>query len=100
VLSGSQSAELFFVVSYSGGQGIECGAEGGEFVGEAGEGAAGGGAVPVLVDDGAEVGVAVEGGSAQAGAGGHGGEGDGVTGVVQVGAGDQFGVERDRSLPC
>ena len=41
------------MVADSGGDGVEGGAEGSDLVGEAGEGAAGSGAVPVVVDDGA-----------------------------------------------
>ena len=53
---GCEASELFFVVAYSGGDGLEGGAQGGDFVGESGEGAAGGGAVAVLVDDRAQAG--------------------------------------------
>ena len=42
-------SELFFVAAYSGGEGIERGAEGGDLVGETDEGAAGAGAVTVLL---------------------------------------------------
>jgi hypothetical protein len=48
---------LFFVVSDPGGEGFQGGAEGGDLVGQAGKGAAGGGAVPVAIDDGAQGGL-------------------------------------------
>src|ERR671922_111809 len=87
VFSGLQAAELFVVASDSGGEGVEGGAEGGDLVGEAGEGAAGSCAVAVFLDDGAEGGVAVKGGAAQAGAGGDRGEGDRLAVVAELGAG-------------
>ena len=62
-------------------------AEGGDLVGEAGDAAAVGAAVAVLFDDGADRGVAVEGAAAEAGEVGDGGEGDGVSVVVELGAG-------------
>jgi hypothetical protein len=54
------------------GERVHCGAEGGDLVGEAGERAAGRGAVAVFLDDGADGGVAVEGGPTDPGAGGDG----------------------------
>ena len=60
VVSGGQFPELFFVAPHARGEGVECGAEGGDFVGEGGEGAAGSGAVTVLLDDTPEQGVPVE----------------------------------------
>jgi hypothetical protein len=53
---------LFFVFAYSVCDGFDGGAQGGDLVGEPGQGAAGGGLVAVLVDDRAQGGVAVEGG--------------------------------------
>jgi hypothetical protein len=47
-----------FVVAAFVGERVECGAEGGDLVGEAGDAAAVGGAVAVLLDDGADGGVA------------------------------------------
>jgi hypothetical protein len=84
---------LFFVVSYSGGDGFEGGTQGGDLIGEAGQGAAGVGAV-ALLDDRAQGGIAVEGGAAQTGGGGgDGGEGDWLAVVVESGAGGLDSVE-------
>ena len=66
VVVGGEASELFFVLAYSVGDGFDGGAQGGDLVGEPGEGAAGGGLVAVLFDDRPEGGVAVEGGAAQA----------------------------------
>jgi hypothetical protein len=52
---------LFFVVPDPGGEGVKGGAEGADLVGQAGEGAAGCGAAAVIVDDGAQGRVAVQG---------------------------------------
>ena len=49
VVVGGEASELFFVFAYSVGDGFDGGAQGGDLVGEPGEGAAGGGAVAVLV---------------------------------------------------
>ena len=51
VVVGGEASELFFVLAYSVGDGFDGGAQGGDLVGEPGEGAAGGGLVAVLVDD-------------------------------------------------
>lgn len=56
-------SELFFVPAYPGGEGVRCGAQGGDLVGEGGEGAAGGGLVSMFFDDGTQGGVAVGGGA-------------------------------------
>src|SRR3954471_12523763 len=85
VVVGGEGSELFFVFAYSVGNGFDGGAQGGDLVGEPGEGAAGGGVVAVLVDDRPEGGVAVEGGAAQAGGGGDGGEGDLLAVVPECG---------------
>jgi hypothetical protein len=89
---GCEASELFFVVAYSGGDGLEGGAQGGDFIGEPGEGPAGVGAVAVLFDDRAQGGVAVEGGATQAG--GDGGEGDLLAVAVELSAGALDSVER------
>src|SRR3954469_5944996 len=93
VVVGGEASELFFVFAYSVGNGFDGGAQGGDLVGEPGEGAAGGGVVAVLVDDRPEGGVAVEGGAAQAGGGGDGGEGDLLTVLVELSAGALDAVE-------
>ena len=68
---GSWTIDTIAVIPpHAGGEGVKGGSEGGDLVGEAGEVAAGRVAVAVFVDDGADGGVAVEGGAAQAGAGG------------------------------
>src|SRR3954470_435615 len=82
-----EASELFFVFAYSVGDGFDGGAQGGDLVGEPGQGAAAGGLMAVLVDDRAQGGVAVEGGAAQAGGGGDGGEGDLLAVAVELGAG-------------
>ena len=46
-----EASELFFVFAYSVCDGFDGGAQGGDLVGEPGQGAAGGGVVAVLVDD-------------------------------------------------
>src|SRR3954451_5798664 len=46
-----KAPELFFVFAYSVGDGFDGGAQGGDLVGESGQGAAGGGLVAVLVDE-------------------------------------------------
>src|ERR1700741_549958 len=88
-----ESSELFFVAAYLGGDGFQGGAQGGDLVGERGEGAAGGRAVAVLVDDRAQGGITVEGGASQAGGGGDGDEGDRVAVLVELGAGAIDAVE-------
>ena len=64
------------MASYSRSEGVDGGFEGGDLFGESGEGAAGEGAAAVFLDDGSDGGVAVEGGAAQAGGCGDGGEGE------------------------
>src|SRR5829696_7052433 len=88
-----QPAQLFFMAAYPGGEGVERSAKRGDLVGEASESAAGGGAAAVRLDDGAGGGVAVEGGAAQAGSEGDGGEGDGLSVVTELRAGAFDAVE-------
>jgi hypothetical protein len=83
---GGEASELFFVFAHSIGYGLDGGAQGGDLVGEPGEGAAGGGLAAVLVDDRAQVRVAVEGGAADTGCGGDGGEGDRLAVLAQLSA--------------
>lgn len=71
----------------SGGEDVEREAKSGDLVGEAGEGASGGGVVSVLFDGCTKRRVAVEGGAAEAGVGGDGGEGDWLAVAVEFGAG-------------
>ncbi len=78
------------------GEGVECGAEGSDLVGEAGEGAAGGGAVTVLLDDAPDHGVPVESGAAEAGMGGNGGESHCLSVPEELGAGALDAVEGAR----
>ncbi|MFB9626811.1 hypothetical protein [Nonomuraea helvata] len=61
---GSKSAELLFVAPDACSDGFQGGVEVSYFLEEAGEGAVGGGAAAVFLDDSAEAGAAVEGGAA------------------------------------
>ena len=83
----TEAAEFFFVVPDCGGDGVQCGAEVGDFGGESGQGVCFPAAGAVFFDDGAQVGVAVEGGSPESGAGGDVIEGDGFSGENYCGAG-------------
>ena len=83
VVLSSEAAEFFLVAADLGGDFLEGGAEVGDLGGEPGQGGGFSSAGAVLFDDGAEVGVAVEGGSAEPGAGGDGVEGDRVRGVAR-----------------
>ena len=83
----TEAAEFFFVAADGGGDGVQCGAEVGDLGGESGEGVGFLAAGAVFFDDGAQVGVAVEGGSPEAGAGGDLVEGDGLSGENDCGAG-------------
>ncbi len=79
------------------GEGVECGVEGGDLVGEDGERAAdGGGAVTVLLDDGPDYRVPVDGGAAQASLGGNGGECHCLSIPEELGAGALDAVEGAR----
>src|SRR5690242_14053707 len=82
-----EASELLVVASNFVGEGVDGGVESGDLVGESGDASAVGGAVAVLFDDGADGGVAVEAAAAEAGQVGDGGEGDGVSVVVELGAG-------------
>ena len=65
-LVAGEAAQLFFVAADTGGDGLDGGVQGGDIGGEPGEGVRGRGPVAVLVDDGAQRGVAVEAGAADA----------------------------------
>jgi len=80
-------AELFFVVADAGGDGFERGAQRCDVCGECGEGGGPGGVTALFVDHGTYCGVPVEAGSADARSRGDGGEGDGLAGCCQFGAG-------------
>ena len=85
--SAGEAAELFFVAADLSGEGFEAVAELVDLDGEAGEGEGVALVLAVFVDDGAQFGVAVEGGAADAGACGDLGGGDGLAGGEQVLAG-------------
>ena len=70
-----------------GGEGFEAAAELVDLDGQAGQGAGIVAAGPVFLDDGAQVGPPVEGGPADLRAGGYFGEGDGLPGGGELGAG-------------
>ena len=82
-----EAADAFFVAADLGGDGFEAAAQLVDLDGEAGQGGGILAAGAVLFDDGAQVGPPVEGGAADAGAGGYLGEGDGLPGGGQLGAG-------------
>ena len=86
-------AESFFLVSDSVGEGLEPGAEVGDLSGESGEGVWVVAVAAVFFDDGSELGVAVEGGAADAGVVGDGGEGDRFAVVGEAGACGFDGLE-------
>ena len=69
------------------GDGFEAAAQLVDLDGQAGQGGGVASARAVLVDDGAQVGAPVEGGAADAGAGGDLAEGDGLPGGCEGGAG-------------
>jgi SAM-dependent methyltransferase len=77
---------LLFVSADAVGECVEGGVQQRDLVVDAGEGSAAVGAASVVVDNGAQRGVAVEGGAAQAGDGGDGGEGDRLAVAAQLGA--------------
>jgi len=80
-------AESFFLLSDSVSEGFESGAEVGDLGGEAGEGSRVVGLVTVFVDNRSEVGVAVEGGAADAGVVSNRGERDWLVAGGEFGAG-------------
>ena len=82
-----ESADGFLVAADLGGEGFEAAAQLVDLDGQAGQGAGILTAGPVFLDDGAQVGPPVEGGPADPGAGGYFGEGDGLPGGGQFGAG-------------
>ena len=92
-LAAFEVAESFFVVSDSVGEGFEPGVEVGDLDGESGDGVVVVGVVAVFFDDCSELGVAVEGGSADAGVFGDGGEGDGLAFVGEACAGGFDGFD-------
>jgi len=81
------AAELFVVAADLGGDGFEAAAQLVDLDGKTGQGAGILAAGAVFLDDGAQVGPPVEGGPADAGAGGYFGEGDRLPGGGQLGAG-------------
>jgi hypothetical protein len=81
-----QLADLLFAPADAVSEGVERGAQQRDLLGDAGEGSAVIGAATVVVDDGAHCGLAVEGGAAQPGDGGDGGEGDGLAVVAELSA--------------
>lgn len=81
-------SESFFLLADPIGETFEAGAEVGDLGGEAGECSRVVGALPVFVDDGAQGGVSVEGGAADAGALGDRGERDRLVVGDEFGAGD------------
>ena len=78
-------ADSFFLVPDPIGEGLEAGAEVGDLGGESGEGVAVVAVAAVVVNDGSELRVAVEGGAADAGVFGDSGERDRFAGVGEVG---------------
>jgi hypothetical protein len=82
-----EAAELFFVAADVGGDGFEAAAQLVDLHGQAGQGGGIASAGAVLVDDGAQVGAAVESGPADAGACGDLFECDGLPGRGEFGAG-------------
>jgi len=82
------AAELFFVAADSVGDGFEAAAQLVDLDGETGQGGGVTSVGAVLVDDGAQVGPPVEGGAADSSPRGDVGEGDGLPGRGELGAGD------------
>jgi hypothetical protein len=85
--SSFEAAELFLVTSDAVRDGLEGGAQVRDLVGQAGQGARVGLSRAVLVDDSAETGIAVEGGSAHAGEISDRDERDLLATLEQLGAG-------------
>ncbi len=83
----AEAAEFFFVTADGGGDGVQRGTEMGDLGGEAGQGVRFLAAGAVFFDDGAQVGVAVEGGSPESGASGDVIESDGFSGENDCGTG-------------
>jgi len=82
-----EAADGLFVAADLGSDGFEAAAELVDLDSETGQGGGVLAAGAVLVDDGAQVGSPVEGGPADPGAGGYFGEGDGLPGCGESGAG-------------
>ncbi len=82
-----EAADGFLVAADLGSDGFEAAAQLIDLDGETGQGGGVVAAGAVLLDDGAQVGPPVKGGPADAGAGGYFGEGDGLPGGGQLGAG-------------
>ena len=82
-----ETADRFFVAADFGGDGFEAAAQLVDLDGETGQGGGVAAAGAVFLDDGAQVGPPVEGGPADTGAGGYVGEGDGLPGGGELGAG-------------
>ena len=82
-----ETADGFLVAADFGGEGFEALAELVDLDGETGQGGGVVAAGAVFLDDSAQVGPPVEGGPADAGAGGYFGEGDGLPGRGEFGAG-------------
>jgi hypothetical protein len=82
-----EAADGFLVAADFGGDGFEAAAQLVDLDGETGQGGGVLAAGAVFLDDGAQVGPPVEGGAADAGAGGYFGERDGLPGGGQLGAG-------------
>ena len=82
-----EAADGFLVAADFGGDGFQAAAQLIDLDGETGQGGGVVAAGAVFLDDGAQLGVAVEGGPADAGAGGYFGERDGLPGGGQLGAG-------------
>jgi hypothetical protein len=82
-----EAADGFLVAADLGGDGFEAAAQLVDLNGETGQGAGILTAGAVFFNDGAQVGSPVKGGAADAGAGGYFGEGDGLPGGGQLGAG-------------
>ena len=82
-----EAAQCLLVMADSGGDGFEAAAHLVDLDGETGQGGGVVAAGAVLVHDGAQVGPAVKGGPADAGAGGYFPEGDGLPAGGQRGAG-------------
>jgi hypothetical protein len=82
-----EAADGFLVVADLGGDGLEAAAQLVDLDGETGQGAGVAAAGAVFLDGGAQVGPPVEGGAADAGAGGYFGERDGLPGGGEPGAG-------------
>jgi hypothetical protein len=87
VLCLTEAAEFFFVTADGGGNGVQRDTEVGDLGGESRRGVGFPTVGAVFFDDSAQVGVAVEGGSPEPGAGGDFVEGDGLSGENDCGAG-------------